>query len=62
MIADDLRQPLWGDAATNALAAWNQARSCTNASVAPGAALASVQTETSPASPGTVQTLSGDSG
>ena len=62
VIVDDLPQPLSGDAATAALAAWNQARSCTNAAVTPGAPLASVQTESSPASPATVQTLSGDSG
>jgi poly-gamma-glutamate synthesis protein (capsule biosynthesis protein) len=62
VIVDDLPQPLSGDAATAALAAWNQARSCTNASVTPGSPLASVQTEGSPASPATVQALSGDSG
>ncbi len=62
VIVDDLPQPLSGDAATNALAAWNQARSCTNASVAPGAPLASAPTESSPLPPATVQTLSGDSG
>jgi hypothetical protein len=62
VIVDDLPQPLSGDEATAALAAWNQARSCTNVSVTPGAALASVQSETSPASPATVQALSTDSG
>jgi poly-gamma-glutamate capsule biosynthesis protein CapA/YwtB (metallophosphatase superfamily) len=62
VIVDDLPQPLSGDAATAALAAWNQARSCTNVAVTPGAAVASVQTETSPASPATVQALSTDSG
>jgi hypothetical protein len=62
VIVNDLPQPLSGDAATAALAAWNQARSCTNVSVTPGAPVASAQTETSPASPGTVQALSADSG
>ena len=51
LIVDDLPQPLSGDEATDALAAWNQARSCTNVAVTPGAPVASVQTETSPASP-----------
>ena len=36
VIVDDLPQPLAGAAATAALAAWNQARACTNVSVAPG--------------------------
>ncbi len=62
VIVDDLPQPLSGDAATAALTAWNQARSCTNVAVTPGAPLASVQTETAPASPATVQALSTDSG
>ena len=42
VIVDDLPQPLSGDAATAALAAWNQARACTNVSVTPGAPVASV--------------------
>ena len=62
VIVDDLPQPLAGDAATAALAAWNQARACTNVSATPGAPVATVQTETSPASPTAVQTLSVDSG
>ena len=62
VIVDDLPQPLSGAAATAALAAWNQARSCTNVSAASGAPLASPTTETSPASPATVQSLSVDSG
>jgi Bacterial capsule synthesis protein PGA_cap len=62
VIVNDLPQPLSGDAATSALAAWNQARSCTNVSVAPGAPVASAQTESAPASASAVQTLSGDSG
>jgi Bacterial capsule synthesis protein PGA_cap len=62
VIVDDLPQPLSGGAATAALAAWNQARSCTNVAVTPGAPVASAQTETAPVSPATVQTLSGDSG
>ncbi len=62
VIEDDLPQPLSGDAATSALAAWNAARSCTNVTAAPGAAVASTQTETSPAPASAVQTLSTDSG
>ena len=62
VIVDDLPQPLSGDAATAALAAWNQARACTNVTVTPGAPVASVQTETSPAPATAVQTLSVDSG
>ena len=61
-IVDDLPQPLAGDAATAALAAWNQARTCTNVAATPGAPVATVQTESSPASPTAVQTLSVDSG
>jgi len=62
VIVDDLPQPLSGDAATAALAAWNQARACTNVSVTPGSPVASVQTETSPAPAAAVQTLTADSG
>lgn len=62
VIVDDLPQPLAGDAATAALAAWNQARSCTDVSATPGAPVATVQSETSPAAPTAVQTLSVDSG
>ena len=62
VIVDDLPQPLSGDAATAALAAWNQARACTNVSVTPGTPVASEQTETSPAPPSAAQTLSADSG
>jgi len=62
VIVDDLPQPLAGDAATAALAAWNQARTCTNVSATPGAPVATVESETSPASPTAVQTLSVDSG
>jgi poly-gamma-glutamate capsule biosynthesis protein CapA/YwtB (metallophosphatase superfamily) len=62
VIVDDLPQPLSGGAATAALAAWNQARSCTNVSATPGAPVASVQTETAPAPATAVQTLSTDSG
>jgi hypothetical protein len=62
VIVDDLPQPLSGDAATAALAAWNQARACTNVSVTPGTPVASVQTETAPAPAAAVRTLSADSG
>jgi len=61
-IVDDLPQPLSGDAATAALAAWNQARSCTNVAAAPGTSVATTQTETSAAPPAAVQQLSVDSG
>ena len=60
-IVNDLPQPLSGDAATTALAAWNQARACTNVSVTPTAPVASAQTESAPAPAAAVQTLSGDS-
>ena len=62
VIVDDLPQPLTGAAATSALATWNQARTCTNVSAAPGAAVATVTTETAPAPASAVQTLSGGSG
>jgi poly-gamma-glutamate synthesis protein (capsule biosynthesis protein) len=62
VIVDDLPQPLAGDAATAALADWNQARTCTNVSARPGTPVATVESETSPASPTAVQTLSVDSG
>ena len=61
-IEDDLPQPLSGTAATAALAAWNQARTCTNVSAAAGTPIASAQTETAPAPASAVQTLSVDSG
>jgi len=62
VIVDDLPQPLSGTAATAALAAWNQARSCTNVSATPGAPMATEESETSLPSQSTVQALSGDSG
>jgi poly-gamma-glutamate synthesis protein (capsule biosynthesis protein) len=62
VIVNDLPQPLSGGAATAALAAWNQARACTNVSVTPTAPVASAQTESSPAPAAAVQTLSADSG
>jgi len=62
VIVNDLPQPLTGDAATAALAAWNQARACTNVSVTPGAPVASAQTESAPAPAAAVQALSTDSG
>ena len=43
VIVNDLPQPLSGDAATAALAAWNQARACTNVSVTPTAPVASAR-------------------
>jgi len=62
VIVDDLPQPLSGAAATSALTAWNQARSCTNVSATPGAAVATEKTETAAAPASAVQTLSVDSG
>jgi Bacterial capsule synthesis protein PGA_cap len=62
VIVNDLPQPLSGTAATTALAAWNQARACTNVSATPTASVASAQTESSPAPATAVQTLSTDSG
>ena len=59
-IVDDLPQPLSGDAAATALAAWNQARACTNVSVTPTAPVASAQTESAAAPAAAVQALSGD--
>jgi poly-gamma-glutamate synthesis protein (capsule biosynthesis protein) len=62
VIVDDLPQPLSGDAATDALAEWNQARSCTNVAAAPGSPIATSTTETTPAPAAAVQSLSVDSG
>jgi hypothetical protein len=62
VISDDLPQPLAGAAATTALTAWNQARSCTNVSATPSAPVATTQTETTAAPASAVQTLSVDSG
>jgi poly-gamma-glutamate capsule biosynthesis protein CapA/YwtB (metallophosphatase superfamily) len=60
VIEDDLPQPLSGAEATSALDAWNQARSCTNATVAPAASMATIASEESPAPAATVQQLSVD--
>jgi Bacterial capsule synthesis protein PGA_cap len=62
VIVDDLPQPLSGDAATQALAAWNGARACTNVTATAGSSLATTQSETSPAPAPAVQQLSVDSG
>ncbi|MGO9856227.1 MAG: CapA family protein [Acidimicrobiales bacterium] len=62
LIVDDLPQPLSGGEASAALAAWNQARSCTNVAATPGEPVADVQSETSPAPASAVQALSVDSG
>jgi Bacterial capsule synthesis protein PGA_cap len=61
LIVDDLPQPLSGDAATEALAAWNAARSCTNVTATPGSSIADDGSETSPAPAAAAQTLSVDS-
>jgi poly-gamma-glutamate synthesis protein (capsule biosynthesis protein) len=62
VIVDDLPQPLSGDDASSALAAWNAARACTDVSATAGAPISSVETESSPAPASTVQALSVDSG
>ncbi len=58
VIVNDLPQPLTGDAATAAVASWNQDRNCTNATAAPTASLATDDTETSSAPAPVVQQLS----
>jgi poly-gamma-glutamate synthesis protein (capsule biosynthesis protein) len=62
LIEDDLPQPLTGAEATQAVAQWNAARACTDATAAPGSSLATPTSETSPASPSVAQQLSVDSG
>jgi poly-gamma-glutamate synthesis protein (capsule biosynthesis protein) len=61
VIVDDLPQPLTGPAASAALDAWNQARSCTDATATRGQPTASASTESSPASPAEVERLSSGS-
>ncbi len=61
-IVDDLPQPLAGDAATQALAAWNQDRACTDATATPGVPLATAESETAPVPASTAAALSVDSG
>jgi len=58
VIVNDLPQPLSGNAAAEAVASWQQARACTDATATPTASLANVTTETSPGSPAVVQQLS----
>jgi len=60
VIEDDLPQPLTGEAATQALAKWNQARACTDVTAAPGQSIASPATEAAPPTPVEEQDLSGD--
>jgi hypothetical protein len=62
IIEDELPQPLTGAAATSALQSWTAARSCTDATASPGAALATTTSETSPPSAAAVAQLSVDSG
>ncbi len=62
VIQDDLPQPLTGSAATTALASWNQARTCTDATATAGQALASPASESAPPPPAAVQELSQDKG
>jgi poly-gamma-glutamate synthesis protein (capsule biosynthesis protein) len=58
VIVDDLPQPLTGTAAAEAVASWEQARACTDATATPTVSLASPTTETSPGSTAIVQKLS----
>ena len=60
VIQDDLPQPLTGEAATRAMAAWNQARSCTDVTAAPSRPIASPATETAPPTSAEEQELSQD--
>ncbi len=62
VIEDDLPQPLSGAEAAQAVAQWNAARTCTDATAAPGSSLATPASETSPAQPSVAQQLSVDSG
>jgi poly-gamma-glutamate capsule biosynthesis protein CapA/YwtB (metallophosphatase superfamily) len=60
-IVDDLPQPLTGTAAAAAVASWEQDRSCTDASAAPGAALATPASESAPAPASVLPLLTTDS-
>ena len=60
LIEDELPVPLSGDEATQALATWNAARTCTDLSPTDGTSLATPQTESSPAPAAAAATLSVD--
>lgn len=60
VIVNDLPQPLAGSAAAQAVASWEQDRSCTDATATPTAPLATTSSETSPAPPAAVQPLTVD--
>lgn len=60
LIEDEVPVPLTGAAATQALAGWNAARSCTDLSTTPGAPLATPATETHPAPASVAAPLSVD--
>ena len=62
IIQDELPQPLTGAAAASALQSWTAARSCTDATADPRAAMATPTSETSPPSAAAVAQLSEDSG
>ena len=62
IIEDELPQPLSGAGAASALQSWEAARTCTDATAAPGTSLATPSTETSPAAPSVAAQLSVDSG
>jgi Bacterial capsule synthesis protein PGA_cap len=61
-IVDDLPQPLTGAAATSAVAAWNQDRSCTDTTAAAGPSLATPASETGAPTAAAVQPLTVDKG
>jgi poly-gamma-glutamate capsule biosynthesis protein CapA/YwtB (metallophosphatase superfamily) len=60
VIEANLPVPLSGAAATQALQNWTNARTCTDLAATPGASVATMATETSPAPPAVVQQLSVD--
>ena len=60
VIVDDLPQPLSGTAAAGALANWNAARSCTDATATPGPSIATAASESSPVTPAVAAQLSTD--
>jgi Bacterial capsule synthesis protein PGA_cap len=60
VIEDDLPQPLTGPTGLEALAAWDQVRSCTDLTATPGPTIASSASESAPPSSSQVQQLSQD--
>ena len=62
IITGELPQPLAGADAAAAFARWSAARTCTDAGAGRGASLATLSSESSPASPSAVAQLSGGAG